>query len=127
MEMHQRTLGILHIVYGSIGLLIFSLINAIVRTALPFIIEEAIQPDDQMTVAIFNMVLDVLRWVFVIIMLLGPIPSIIGGIATIYRRSWGLPTLLVSGCLSLLNVPFGTALGIYTIWVFLEEQKLNKT
>lgn len=127
METNKRLLSVLHIIYGALILLLFLLINAIIRTVFPFIMEEAMQPGNQMPVAIISLVLEVLRWIFIIVMLLGPIPSIIGGIATLYNKSWGLPTLMVSGCLALLNFPFGTALGIYTIWVFLEDQKLNKT
>lgn len=127
MEAHKRLLSILHIVYGTITVLIFLIISAIIRTIFPFIMEEAMTQGQEMGFAIAGAVLEVLRWVFIIILLLGPIPSIIGGIATLYNKNWGLPTLMVSGCLGLLNIPLGTALGIYTIWVFLEEQKMNKS
>ena len=127
METHKRLLSILHIVYGTITVLIFLVISTIIRTVFPFIMEEAMMNDQQMGFAIAGAVLEVLRWIFILILLLGPIPSIVGGIATLYNKSWGLPTLMVSGCLGLLNIPLGTALGIYTIWVFLEEQKIKKT
>lgn len=35
------------------------------------------------------------------------------------RQSWGRMLALVVGCLNLLDFPFGTALGIYTLWVLL--------
>lgn len=35
------------------------------------------------------------------------------------RESWARPLMLVLGFISLLHIPFGTALGIYTIWVLL--------
>lgn len=127
METHKRLLSILHIVYGTITVLIFLIISTIIRTVFPFIMEEAMTQDQEMGFAIAGAVLEVLRWIFILILLLGPIPSIVGGIATLYNKNWGLPTLMVSGCLGLLNIPLGTALGIYTIWVFLEEQKIKKT
>ena len=96
MEAHKRLVSILHIIYGTLTVLFFLIISAIIRTIFPFIMD------------------------------LGPIPSIVGGIATLYNKSWGFPTLMVSGCLGLLNIPIGTALGIYTIWVFLEDQKIKK-
>jgi hypothetical protein len=37
------------------------------------------------------------------------------------RESWARPLGLIIGFLSLLRPPFGTALGIYTIWVLLPE------
>ncbi len=126
MEAHKRLLSILHIVYGTLTLLVFLIISAFVRSIFPFIMEEAVQEGQEMGFAIAGAALELVRWIFIFIMLLGPVPSIIGGIATLYNKSWGLPLLMVSGCLGLLNIPFGTALGIYTIWVFLEEQKKNK-
>jgi predicted nucleic acid-binding Zn ribbon protein len=41
------------------------------------------------------------------------------GVGLIQRASWARIWALVMGFLSLLSVPFGTALGIYTIWVLL--------
>lgn len=35
------------------------------------------------------------------------------------RLSWGRVVGIVAGILSLLRIPFGTALGIYTLWVLL--------
>jgi hypothetical protein len=49
------------------------------------------------------------------------LPGIIGGWALFTGRSWGRPLVLVLGCLHLVNIPLGTALGIYTIWALLHE------
>jgi hypothetical protein len=49
------------------------------------------------------------------------LPGIIGGWALFTGRPWGRPLVLVLGVLDLLNVPFGTALGIYTLWALLHE------
>jgi len=49
------------------------------------------------------------------------LPGIIGGWALFTGRSWGRPWVLVLGVLDLLNIPFGTALGIYTLWALLHE------
>ncbi|MBV8705562.1 MAG: zinc ribbon domain-containing protein [Acidobacteriaceae bacterium] len=35
------------------------------------------------------------------------------------RQSWARLTALIFGGLSLIDVPFGTALGVYTLWVLL--------
>ncbi len=37
-------------------------------------------------------------------------------------QPWARMAAIVFGCLSLLDFPFGTALGIYTLWVLLPEQ-----
>ena len=38
------------------------------------------------------------------------------------RRSWARPLGLLIGVLSLLNFPFGTILGAYTIWAMLQPE-----
>lgn len=41
------------------------------------------------------------------------------GIGLLQRQSWARVLGIVLGIISLLHVPFGTALGIYTLWVLL--------
>jgi hypothetical protein len=38
------------------------------------------------------------------------------------RQPWARMLAIIFGCVSLLDVPFGTALGIYTLWVLLPAQ-----
>jgi hypothetical protein len=45
------------------------------------------------------------------------IPAIIGCVALLKRAAWARYLVLVLGCLHLPALPFGTILGIYTIWV----------
>ena len=49
------------------------------------------------------------------------IPNIIGGIGLYKRQKWGRILALMLCFLSLLSIPFGTALGIYGIWVLLND------
>lgn len=44
------------------------------------------------------------------------------GWGLLQRESWARPLTLVLGFISLLHIPFVTALGIYTIWVLLSPQ-----
>jgi len=43
--------------------------------------------------------------------------SILVGWALQTRQSWGRTLAIVVGILELLKIPFGTALGVYTLWV----------
>lgn len=45
------------------------------------------------------------------------LPGIISGIGLLKRRSWARPWTVLVALLSLLNVPLGTAYGIYALWV----------
>jgi len=52
----------------------------------------------------------------------------VAGWGLLKREEWGRVVSLVVGFLALLNVPIGTALGIYTLWVLLpshSEQDYN--
>jgi hypothetical protein len=48
--------------------------------------------------------------------------SLIAGFGLLERQSWGRPLALVMAFIALLNVPFGTALGVYTLWVLMSPQ-----
>jgi hypothetical protein len=44
------------------------------------------------------------------------------GWGLIQRESWARPLALVLGFISLVHIPLGTALGVYTIWVLMPQQ-----
>lgn len=45
--------------------------------------------------------------------------SVAAGFGLLQREEWARPLALVMAFLALLSIPFGTALGIYTLWVLL--------
>jgi hypothetical protein len=45
--------------------------------------------------------------------------GIIAGWGLLERQSWARVLALVLGFLSLIHMPFGTAIGVYTLWVLL--------
>jgi hypothetical protein len=47
------------------------------------------------------------------------VAGIAAGWGLIDRRPWARSLAIVLGCLALIDFPFGTALGIYTLWVLL--------
>ena len=49
------------------------------------------------------------------------LPGIIGGWGLFTDRTWGKPVVLVLSVLQLANIPFGTALGIYSFWALLRD------
>lgn len=54
------------------------------------------------------------------VVLLGTaILGIITGWGLLERRPWARMMAIVIGCIFLIDMPFGTALGIYTLWVLL--------
>ena len=53
------------------------------------------------------------------------IPSIIAGIGLIYHRSWARILGLIMCFVKLFSIPFGTILGIYGIWVLMNDESIE--
>ena len=49
------------------------------------------------------------------------VPGIVAGIGLLKRKSWGRFLAMVVGVLGMLNVPLGTLIGIYTLWVLMQD------
>ena len=50
------------------------------------------------------------------------VPGLIGGIGLLKKKSWARILVLIVGFVNLLNIPIGTILGVYTIWVLLNNE-----
>jgi hypothetical protein len=51
------------------------------------------------------------------------LPEIIGGWGLLAQKQWARVLVIVLGILHLANFPFGTALGVYTLWVLLSNEQ----
>ncbi len=123
MEIHKRILAILYIISGSLQILGMLIASAFISIIIPFIMDEA-APEVQW---IFVWIVPFIRLFAVMIIFIFSIPSIIGGIALLNNKPWALTLLLVLGCFKLFSFPIGTAIGIYSIWVYSENHKLSST
>ena len=54
--------------------------------------------------------------------LLVSVPGIIAGVGLLRRRTWGRYLALVMSVIWLLNIPIGTAIGAYSIWVLVQDE-----
>jgi len=95
MEKHISILGILYIVFNALGIIAGIIIFTVLTGA-------GIISGDEEAMAI---------------------TAIIGTL--IERQNWARILVLVLGFLNLLNIPFGTALGIYTFWVLLNDETIK--
>ena len=48
--------------------------------------------------------------------------GIVAGVGLLNRASWARMLSIILGCIGLIDMPFGTALGAYTLWVLLPAQ-----
>jgi hypothetical protein len=50
------------------------------------------------------------------------LPGILAGAGLLKLRPWGRIAAIIVGVLHILSFPFGTALGVYTLWVLLNPE-----
>ena len=120
MDAHVRALGIIRIVLGALGvlialglLLLFGGIAGVVS-----IVGTQQDPNAWIGVGVLSLIGTILFLVIGIISL----PSIVGGVGLLKYRSWARWLIIVISALDLLNVPIGTAAGIYGLWVLLSNE-----
>jgi hypothetical protein len=108
---HYRTLGILQIIYS--GLHVFGGLG--VLFVAKFVFGGMIGSMNPRPPMFIQPLLEMVGWCLLGVSAVG----LIGGIGLLSRAPWARSLSLVAGFIELLNVPIGTALGIYTIWVLL--------
>jgi hypothetical protein len=122
MESHKKILGILFVVFGSFQLLLMVFLGLFFTTIFTFAISQA-EPDQ---VKVLEMILSIIRYVPIVIIVFISFPSLAAGIGLLAKQKWAMILALIMGCFNLLSFPFGTALGIYTIWVYAEDNRMSK-
>ena len=110
LEQHITILGWLHIA----GNLFFVIIGLFIYFFLTTI--GVVSGDAQATV-ILGMVG---TFVGSLLVLLG-VPGIVAGIGLLAHMAWARYLAIVLAVLNLLNAPVGTVIGIYTLWVLMQE------
>ena len=113
MKTHIKIVAALHIALGILSLLGAVIIFAILALAGGI----AGSQGEHQTAGVLAIIAAVLGGLLFLL----AVPGIIGGCALMAGWSWGRPVVLVLGVLDLLDIPFGTALGIYTLWALLHE------
>ena len=53
------------------------------------------------------------------------IPGLIAGIGLLKLKNWARIVTLIISAIDLINIPFGTALGIYSIWVLVQDETIE--
>ncbi len=117
---HNKTLGILFLVYTGLQLLGAVVAFFAMVGMLGFIASEA-RGRDAAPLAIMTVVF--ICAMFVAVLLL--IPSLVAGLkmrkGKLSGRTWGI----IAAIIALLNIPLGTVLGIYALWFLFSEGGKN--
>ncbi|MBD3347876.1 MAG: hypothetical protein GF400_01620 [Candidatus Eisenbacteria bacterium] len=110
-EKHLTMLGVFHIVYHTIAFFIGIGIIAL----LSYLGDLTGDPQG-------HAVLTMLGGVFGSILIVVAVPGVVGGIGILKRQPWARILTLIVGAVDLLDIPLGTALGIYTFWVLMRDE-----
>lgn len=114
LEMHVRVLGWLYILSNSIFLLLG-------LTGLVFLTGLGVVSGDWEATGVLAFIGGV-GFAFLAVLAL---PGMLAGYGLLKRTSWARVLALVVAVLGLINFPIGTAIGIYTFWVVLQEDTVE--
>jgi hypothetical protein len=117
MEQHVKIVGVLHIVFGALGVLIGVVVFAVMGGVAGLIQMDG--DEDAAQVAPFLGVIGGIVFAFLLVL---SVPGIIAGVGLLYFQSWARILTIVLSILDLLNIPFGTVLGIYSLWVLFKPE-----
>jgi len=125
MHKHQTILGsiflafgLLHVIGILVLLVIFGFGSAVLFTV------GAEEPDIPQLVKFIPAGFGV--FISIIVAITG-IPNLIAAYGLFKNRPWGMTVALIVGILNLLHFPFGTAAGIYAIWVYSNDREVTAT
>lgn len=119
MKQHISILGVLYIAFGVLGMVAAVAILMLFGGAAGLVSMAAEQEPDA---AVAAPILGVLAIVLFTIIAVLSIPGLAVGIGLVKFQSWARIGALILSALNLLNFPFGTALGVYGLWVLLNKE-----
>lgn len=119
MERHIKVLGVLNIVLGAIGCVIGLIVLLVFGGAYGVV---AVVSQQTPAAGIALPVIAIVGGAIAALMLVASAPAIIAGIGLCNLKPWSWILSVVVSALHLLNMPFGTALGIYGLWVLLSKE-----
>jgi hypothetical protein len=111
MEKHVTLVAVINIGFGILGVMIAILMLIGMLVGIPYVEDYEARK-----------ILPIVGTVVFIFILITSIPEIIGGFGLLKRRPWARILILIVACLDLLWIPFGTIIGIYELWVLLQDE-----
>jgi hypothetical protein len=110
MDKHLTLLGSLFIAFHIMGLLVGILIMTVLSTI-------GFLTGDPEVMSLMSMI-GLAVGMFLIVL---SVPGIVAGVSLLMRKRWGRMLALIVGAFDLLDIPLGTALGVYCFWVLLQD------
>ena len=118
MTTHVKVLGVLYIALSALTLFAALFLAFAVGTA-SSIVDIAAEPQDA---AVALPIIGVAGTALVVFLLAISLPGLITGIGLLKLQPWARIVGIVLSAINLINIPFGTVLGIYGLWVLLNKE-----
>jgi Ni,Fe-hydrogenase I cytochrome b subunit len=115
MEKHINIVAALQIGLSVFNLLIALLVFTVLKVVIGFIDEPAAR-------SIISIVADVIAIVFIVI----SVPGILAGMGLYRRKEWARILSLILSVIEIFSFPFGTAIGIYSIWALTQPETIRE-
>ena len=115
MKQHVSLVGALHVGFGILGLFGALAIYLTFDFVYGFIEEEPIVEE------LFTFIGNSLALIILFISVLG----IIGGIGLFSYKPWSRILVMIVSAINCLNIPVGTAKGVYSIWVMMQPETIE--
>jgi hypothetical protein len=117
MESHVKVLGILHLAFGALGVLGALVLLLLFGGLAGLIGASASGEDAHLAIPILS---GLGSFLFFLLLALS-LPGLIAGVGLLQFRPWARVLTIILSVFDLVSVPFGTALGIYGLWVLLSQ------
>lgn len=117
METHVKTLAVLHIVFGSLGVLVALGLLLLFGGIAGLVGATDTSGDAHIAIPVLG---SIGAFLFFLLLVLS-LPGIIAGVGLLQFQPWARILTIVLSVLDLIHVPFGTALGVYGLWVLLSQ------
>ncbi len=127
MDKHIQLAGILNIVYRSVAFLggmFLLLLAACFWRLFDYLIGIGEIRPHEVPMELVKVVPIVLTFAGIWVILVS-ILGIVAAAAVLRRKEWGRILLLVISFFTLIRIPLGTALGVYSIWVLLKDETIR--
>jgi hypothetical protein len=114
MQKHLTVVAALQVGFSILGIIAAFLLYTILMNVVGFI-------DDEEGVHVLSLVAKYGS----IFLLIFSIPGLIGGIGLFLKQTWARYLVLIISVFDLLNIPVGTAIAIYSIWVLVQDDTVK--
>jgi hypothetical protein len=114
MEKHLTVVAALQVGFSILGIVAAIVVYTVLMSVARFV-------DEREAMHVLPLVA---KWVSLFLLIVS-VPGLIGGIGLFMKKMWSRYLVLVISMFDLFNIPIGTAIAIYSIWVLVQDDTVK--